>query len=368
MSNYYESDPSHPSHQFQRTVENRRAYEEESQRRKDVVDARISKLMDEREECMMLASNHAGAIGLIYVAETNTYSKYVSDVERPPVIPPPDRPEIPEPQKRSVPNPMANILSKFKKWFLHDSHYWLALLPGLFVGFGLVTLTGLPYQRNPVILPLGLAIGCAVLIGLKLLLYHGWHMVGSMKAVRAGSIAMTTLVATTSAILISAEVSLGATALVKFSEQTSITISERMPFVLAFLVALAISSPIVLISAVVGWKDGVQSISPVASETLKEQIEQEHHLALQHHIESCYNVKLSDWEKSLLRHEDETKKLLEKYEVQKAELESYRKLPDYQALMKLIGRVGVLNKMIAEANQMRNNESISRGFNKASVQ
>ncbi len=368
MSSHNESDPSHPSQQYQRTLENRRAYEKESQRRKDQFDTRILKLIEDREECMMMASNHAGAIGLIYIAETNTYSKYVSDIERPPVIPPPNRPEIPEPKKRTLPSSVSTFISKFKKWFLHDAHYILAIFPGLFVGFGLVILTGLPYQRIPGILPLGLLIGCAVLLGLKILLYHFWHQVGSMKAVRAESTLTTTLLAFLSLLLIFAEVALGATALMKFSEQTAITASERMNFWIAFLVAMAISSPIVLVSAVIGWKDGSQAMSPSSTETLRDKIDQEHHLAIQNHIESTYNVKLSDWEKSLLRHEDETRKLLEKYELQKAELESYRKLPDYQALMKFIGRIGVLTKIIDESKEMKGSESISRGFNKASVQ
>ncbi|MCB0825683.1 MAG: hypothetical protein KDC26_05800 [Armatimonadetes bacterium] len=368
MNNSFSPDRTHPANGYADTMQSRRHYEEESDRRQGAITEDIKRLREEREECMKLASNHAGAVGLVYVAKTNSYTKYISDIEKPEVPPAPSRPERPEPQLRKAPTRLSVIANKMTNWFLNSAHWYLAILPGLFVGYGLTSLTGLNATRNPVEFAVGFLIGIAVLLGMKLLLYHLWHLAGRSKARSEATGLPITLASVLSGVLVMAEVFLGATALVQFSHRVAFDASQEMQFAVAFFVALAISAPIVLISAVKGWKDGSQELTEDDSHELQRKYDEDHHRALIEHVESKYAIQLSDWEKDRLRHESEREKMLQAYDQQKSDLESYRKLPDYQALMKYIGRIDTINLLLEETESIKTRDSISRGHGKASVQ
>lgn len=356
-----------PSAQYEATQAARRDPERESNRRKQKQEEELERLQAEHEECMKHASTHAGAIGLVYVAESNTYTKYVADIERPVVPPPPLRPDLPEPVKKQVPNTLSRGLSRFKEFLLNDSHYFLAIFPGLFIGFGLLTLTGLPYQRDTYLLVVGLLIGVAVLLGMKLLFYHMWRALGQSRTKGDLNYVVTALTGLFTAFLVAMEATLGGVALVEFSKKVSFGNTATLSPAIAIPVALAISAPIVLLSAVRGWQEGKESLEPSTRHLLAERVEETNFLALQSHIEDKYKVKLSDWEVERLRHEGDREKLIAAYEAQKDELEQYRKLPDYRALMQYISRINVIRKLLDEAQRKKTNDSISRGHEKASI-
>lgn len=190
---------------------NQRAYHAETELRRQGYLDKLQDLHGQREQAMALASNHAGKVGLIYRAETNSFYRVVVMDDFAVTLGRPDFPPLPQfdlpahasdvsDENRSTTNsdsidlvqepsdssdvvgaedseqvigaatPMTprparplrpplpvrpkppEIPSVDKKWdkttFVKSTFAWLAsLLIGVFVGFGLINIVGLGYRR-----------------------------------------------------------------------------------------------------------------------------------------------------------------------------------------------------------------------------
>src|SRR5262245_4496016 len=132
--------------------------EEEFDRRKAIVvsqddstierqraqDSKLDAMLEEREHCMKAACDHAGAIGLVYNAGENNYYRIAAEeekVEMPPTPEPPAPPKVASPPRLGH---EARQRAGKRSKFLDYLGWFLSIPVGVFVGYGLATLTGLP--------------------------------------------------------------------------------------------------------------------------------------------------------------------------------------------------------------------------------
>lgn len=450
----------------------RAAYDSETERRKAVFQSEIVQLQEERAKAMALASDHAGNIGLIYRARTNTFSRVVivddlpslaaerprfpgadftdsppsSEVEserdselsndgpgrlepeaaspstselagegfdsngtKPSVatVDAGSRPNMPELPRRPSP-PMPQQVDK--KWErntnIKSGVAWLAsVFVGVFVGFGLLNLTGLPWQRASDWLNLYgfLTLGVAAIAAMKLLFDAMWHEAGRRKALEHSAAFYSVTCTVVSLVILTVEATLGGTALVYYTQRASYQNQGGLPIWQMILLAVAVSSANLLFSAFVGYQKGQRSV------THEDLLRRHHEIELQEHEQLVREAKeqherdLKVWQEEVDRHEEIKRRLhemkldgmqdqraaheesLERWRAQVDsittshgeglaerlsrldEFESVRKLPDFQALCKCIGLIESLNLRIEELDRAATNESISRGHGRKSV-
>jgi hypothetical protein len=438
---------------YQKAQSERRIYDRETADRKAEHNEKIRKAQEDRSEAMFKASFHAGNIGMIYYADSNTFSRIVivdslpsipvrpgfsfpageigvggpdrrsnagqdSDVidleyveeqkgkapqesetdqtgEEPPLRRPsfPQKPERPPMPDHDVKwNALINVKSGFA-WFF-------AALVGAFVGFGLLTIIGLPYQRpgDRVNLVTTVAIGIAAICGMKLLLDAMWYKAGRERELMDSSPLRLAIYSTISFLIVAVEASLGGYALVKYSEKASFQGAGKMDLWLAIFLAIAVSTSTLLFSAFIGYQKGQRSVSD------RDRAEADYQHSLRDHAEKCKviedeyqeQVKLvnerrqAEREIENRRHRlhlemlDDSKQahaeMLERWKTdvemiskhhhegmmnrdqRNGELETLQKLPDYRALLQCIGLVSALTVRIDELTKQRNDENISRGY------
>jgi hypothetical protein len=453
--------------EFARTKRGRSDHEIETEQRKRRSLDQISELHDERQRAMVLASSHAGNIGLIYDARNNSFSRVVIVDELPPVdfdrpefeaieahtsesdiaalpergggeaiqderplmvIPDSERPEMPEfrepapptlPERPAMPEPREISDRWERNTFWKSVIAWVAsLLVGAFVGFGLLNLTGLPYRRPGDWLNLYgfIAIGIGAIAGMKLLFDAMWHEAGRRKALGISESVYTVACTAVSTIILAVEATLGGEALVYYTRRASFENKGELPLWQMIMLAVAISTANLLYSAFVGYQKGLRSVT--REDMLKQQYdrdmaEYDHAVAIakEHHAQ-----RVLDWKEDLKRqdllkqksHEQKEEGLRHRQEIEQSlhdlrvkavedrksahdealerwrnrvdavanahgegiaqrqersdEYESYRKLPDFQALCKCIGLIGALDVRIEEIERQANNEAISRGY------
>jgi len=424
---------------FQADREYKRGYMQETNALRLAGKEEISRMKRERLDLQKRASEHAGNIGLIYRAEDNSFTRVVI-VDSEPVLPErpvlamppspapelamekPARPAAPErptpPALEQVPRP-AEIDQKWQQAVLWKSIVsWTgAVIVGLFVGFGLLTIAGLPYSRpeDRGFLIGGFLVGVAAIVGIKLLMDVMWSEAGRRYAlhrlsppptpelrreVRNSNLAYLALAGLVSIGLVLVEGWLGGQAMVAYSAKASYDGNPTINPTTAILIAMAVSSATMLFSGFLGHQKGQRTLT-------HEDVRNRHYeLAVKEHetrvgrVEQEYQAHLADWQ----GHQDRVTQLHQKWhdlEVQAVEdyqkaheasleqwrerlngtkqrheegmtdqaprtedLESFQKESDYRALCAYIGQIDALNHHIADAERRLTNDMISRGYAK----
>ncbi|HMS55662.1 MAG TPA: hypothetical protein PKA27_09710 [Fimbriimonadaceae bacterium] len=447
----------------------RQAYDEQQRRKQAFLaetaerrahfERRLDELHAARQDAMAQASNFAGNLGLIYRAETNTFFRVVivDDQHRVgprPIFPslpgasqvdsdrpsnddtsetneivdetqtseshlseetlvtasqsePPEPPKPPQlPERPSAPIPK----DPDKKWEfatnLKSGIAWLgSIFVGWFVGFGLLSLTGLPYEREEDRLNLYLfsLIGISTVGVFKLVFDTMWYSVGRRNVLGSSDWRTTFLLTCLSIILIAVEAGLGGQALVTYSTKSSFQGEGSLTFGLAFLLATAITTPTVIYSGLVGYQKGQRSITQSDIEARLHELKMRDYDEARAEQTSLYDKEKAIWlaakerEEELIQLVHDTEKArisdihsahadalaaykedgvrsgeahelgIRERSARLEEYESFRNLPDFQALCKCMGLVDTINLRIREIKQEMTNDSISRGHGKKSA-
>lgn len=302
----------------------------------------------------------------------------------------------------------SHSIEKKLHWVNALLGYLLPLLVSMFVGFGLGTLAGFNVSKPGVYLYLSLALGVAVIYGLKLLFHEKWFQYGSSvalerKPLRLRFSALTAL----TVLMVVLEAVLGANALIQFSLKTAFDATHSLQWAVAIPCAMAVTSPVMLLAAFSGYRMGRESVTEAEVEARRaEQIYQSDLLRYEREMNE-FHRRRDEWQRVQLQHfearaaldlkeaeECQARRIREaqqeeirraeahqrelalipepedaqakwqRMESERQEMERYRKLPDYQALMQSIGRIAVLRLEISEARRELTNFKVSRGYEK----
>lgn len=286
---------------YARTLKRREAYAvEKDARRREILDRRAA-ARERMFDAMRKAAFHAGNVGLQYDALTNNFSRAVvttrgldveniledkpdappSDVGDPDVIdaeftmptdeakpasvaPPPPVPTPVVPERPPVPEIRYADAHWHRNAAIKSGFAWFfATLVGLFVGFGLLTIVGLPYMRptERVNLYAMLGVGVAAIFGMKLLFDTLWFEVGRRRELGQLRWPMVTGVSLLTSLLLGVEAALGGQAIVVYSIKSSFEGKGALPFWQGMLIAAAISTATLLFSASLGYQKGARSVT-----------------------------------------------------------------------------------------------------------
>lgn len=349
------------SEQKQRIVD----YAVETDNKLKSMQNRLDSLYQERESCMLNAADHAGNIGLVYRAESNDFYRIVNADERPPLPPRPERPALPDPVAH--PRTMESRTNHGGSLAIEILIWALVVPVGAYIGYGLGTLAGLPMQRYPALLWVAIGIGMGAIAGMKALFHVLWKSQGRLKKIGEQTTAGFWGAMVLTALMCATEASLGGVALRLYSERTSFDASDALPYPTAVLLAVAVSTATLIVSAVKAYHDGQVNLSVEDQARAQYQKDVRERQEQLEHLEQRHKIAVQDWEQSVAVLDARHQKQVEMYESDKDEFSNYKKLPDYQALLKYIGRINVLTVQIEEAKSAKDNYAISRGHGKASV-
>lgn len=350
-----------PEHDYRAKKQAQKDYAQETERLRRQRDTKIAELWQEREKYMKLAANHAGNIGLVYAAEQNDYIKLVAGVELPPPPPPVEPPTAPEPAPPPPRPATAEQHGRLSGFMLKHLHWILAIPVGMFVGYGLASLLGLSLSRDPIFIAIGVVIGCSVILGMKVLFWHLWHFVGRKAGLQEATFLQYTLATLITILLVAAEVFLGGFALVLFSQRTLVQGQEPLSPLIATSLAIAVSTAIVLISAVTGYKSGYRDQDDRDhQETLYKQAVK-HHQELEEHKSKLYAKAQEEYQLQVKKLEQARDLQLASYREENEKFDNYKQLPDYQALLQCIGWIKSIDVLIEAQEKQQTNTSISRG-------
>ncbi|CAN5563561.1 hypothetical protein BH11ARM1_BH11ARM1_13460 [soil metagenome] len=304
---------------YNRVKAEARAFNAETERRKAEMNRERDELNEERKQAMMRASEHAGSLGLIYKPRLNSFNRVVivddlpslagdrpafTEVDlttEPPTIPassePSDAPIEPEatetvvatepvakptitqnfrtlltqrpaqpeaPPRPEVPKPQETDKKWHRNASIKSAIAWIAsLFVGFFVGFGLLSLTGLPYKRSGdwVNLYGFLLLGVAAIVGMKLLFDAMWHEAGRRKGLKTSEWQYSAICTLVSLAILSVEATLGGTALAYYTKKASFQNEGGLPLSLMVLLAVAVSTANLLFSAFIGYQKGLRSVT-----------------------------------------------------------------------------------------------------------
>lgn len=303
----------------------------------------------------------------------------------------------------------------------------LPLFPALFAGIGLGMLAGLIRNvRKPdhsFWVPIFL--GVAVIYGIKLLFHVIWRPIGVRVAlgefkgygwVFASAVVITVLFLVLEALL-------GANALVQYSLRATVREEDRTMFAMAFPIAIAVTSPILLSAAFIGFREGREKVTADQKRQALLEAEQRQALELAERRQRAQELELlrrrelevraieEEAKDQQVRRELEAKRLaheadlarrehelrlkweeedrvrqralqdehreelarkeadrLRRRDAERSELDSFRKHPDYVSLMQSLGRINVLRIEIERLRKEVTSFKISRGYDKMEVQ
>jgi hypothetical protein len=314
---------------------------------------------------------------------------------------PPVMPSRPAPPK---PGPVD------RDWKIHtnikSAVAWIASIAiGFFVGYGLLNISGIPYTReaDKINYYFFLALGVSAIVGMKLLFDAMWSEHGRRRALGTSHWSYTSICTFVSLAIIGVEASLGGMALVIYTRKASFENAGEEPFGLMFLLALAVSCANLAYSGFIGFQKGQRSITHEDLVKRAHDIDVAEHEARVKEIQEAHERELALWQREIDRREElkrelhATKiaeitdhrgaheeslnrwnstldKLSGRYEegvgdrtARMDEFDSFRKLPDFQALCQSMSLVEALNLRIVEVERALTNESISRGHGRKSV-
>lgn len=444
--------------QYDQTRTLRSQYQQGTEAIRSEFIGKLSVLVQERKDARALASLHAGNIGLIYHAKTNTFARVVimddlpeylgrptyegpepadsgkyldddiieaefsedsaglSEGETTPSEPQkgqaphehvnevPRRPEAPARPKPPPPGPLDATWKKHSNW-KSGFAWFFAVFIGCFVGFGLLKVTGLPYQRGADVFNfvLFMLLGVGTIGGMKLAFDAKWYEYGRQRALGSLTQSYSFLCFGLSATFVAVEAFLGGFALVKYTEAASFENKGGEPILLMTILALAVSFPNLTYSGYIAFQKGQRSLTD--EDLLRRQYELEladHHKTIAE-LEGIHEERLQAWRQIEARKDELSKKLhdqslaalddrqvahteaLERWrsslttttdshdtgladrENRVSTMESYKREPDYQALCQAIGMVETLSVQIEEVRRAYTNEMISRGYGKQTV-
>ncbi|MGI8924462.1 MAG: hypothetical protein ACR2HJ_10565 [Fimbriimonadales bacterium] len=362
----------------------------------------IAALQSERENCMKAAATHAGNLGMVYRADTNEYVRMRSGVPLPEMPEPPatlpdddaaigkalaavdqvERDALEDLDKQAAANgfetPPENT-----KWYRAIPEWLIGAVVGVFIGYGLGKITGLPVDQQPVLLGVFLVLGAGVIIGLKLFLHKIWEEYARAKRREASSPGMLIFYTALTAIFCLAEASLGGYAIVTYSKRVAFRQEDAVPYWMALLIAIAISTPILLYSAFKGHGQGIRSLTlederlrvealnakrqRITDERLRTQREaaQRRAALVEENYRSDQQRRLEARNKAAQEHDAECARRREECDKEREQFEYYKTAPDFEALLGYIGRISALNIRIEEESKHLTSFKIGRGYERA---
>jgi hypothetical protein len=169
------------------------------------------------------------------------------------------------------------------------------------------------------------------------------------------------------AALVFVEAWLGAQALVIYSKRVVFDVADALQMGTALPLAIAISTATLLISAASGFIKGSESLTEQDEEMKEHELQMRAHEQEVKRQQDEYRDSLTRWESDkqgrVLAHQER----LARMEAEKQEMDHYRKSPDFQALLKYIGRINTLNLIITEEEEKMKGDRIARGYEKAAI-
>ncbi|MBS1715549.1 MAG: hypothetical protein JST30_14570 [Armatimonadetes bacterium] len=368
---------------YERVQSFREATRREVQERKSEIDA----LRAQRRDLRLSAATTAGTIGLRYNPETNTFVRLVGAMPEEVVVPDAvARPEPMAPEPRSTQEP-AKLKDgpadpadrKESRWgVVLEVVVWLLLIvPAFFVGMGLFTIAGFNYRTDTWVLTVSPLLGFSVLAGLKILVSNLWRLVAHAQALGHpywGRLPVAAAVTLGGCLL---DAHLGAMALRQYLVNRAFTESSVPPYPQLFLLALAITCPLILASAALTYIKGLKEPSRedrerARAERAQARLEAEeaerrakaesekaaHRTALAAKIEAEYG--------------DQRDSAAAKYAALRAlddqrseDWATLKSNAEFKCLQGLIGQIDVLSTEISEQERDLTNFKIARGFEKA---
>lgn len=168
--------------------------------------------------------------------------------------------------------------------------------------------------------------------------------------------------------LCTAEVTLGALAFHRYITNNAFDASQMVGFWLLVIVAGAISTPLLIFEATTKFGKGKDSVQKDEREASALEAQRQKEAA---RIEALNQLAMNRYEQEIRQYESRVQrevtshaKALEKQREDLNEFEQYRNEPDYQALLKAIGRINVIRTEISRLESRINSIKISRGHEK----
>lgn len=348
--------------------------EREASRRKrtEQLQREHDQLVQKRLALRMEAAESAGAIGLHYCSDTNSFTRIVrSDASEMRVWQPVPRPEPLAPPQTEAPPTMEPpaVPKPPSKWL--DGVLWaFVVVIGALVGLGLLTLVGFSWRRDPWVIPVGVVLGTCVLGGLKILVSTLWSHVGR-ESVLGGQAHFRTAVATLVTLGGCAlDAHLGALAMHEYIRARELTEATVPPYGQLFALALAITCPLLLASGARAYRAG--RAEPTAEERAASyRLEQQRKLEaasaqaearlLEH--QTALGKRIQDSYEDEVEARADLRRRTEAEDTQReAEWDALKGSPEFRCLQGLISQIGVLTNEIAERTKALNRESISEGY------
>ncbi len=338
-------------------ADRRRAHKQDTEDSIRTREREIDELRDGRHRARLELCARLGDFGYAYDAGDHSITRIS-------LVAPPD-PALVAHSPASVPEPFdpgryglsgerpKSFEPKLMKWI--DALAWCAVpFLGAFVGYSIGMLAGLPVKSQPAFAWASVLFGAALLATMKGSLYALVHAAGRRAAATDRRSYVWTALAI-AAILVFAEVGLGTTAVLRYSQDRALDPSEVLPAWQAMLVALCFSTPMLVASIAKGWYDGADH-DPSAERARAE--------AERHHKETA--AALREHEAALRQRDDEVRSRREKALADFEEANAkYREDERWKTAMSLYGAVGVFDREIEERENLLKGFKIGRGFSLA---
>ena len=263
-------------------------------------------------------------------------------------------PEPFDPLRYGLPSAAPKAFApKMLKWI--DGIAWVAVpFLGAFVGYSIGLLAGLPVKAQLGFALASVLFGAALLATMKGSLYAIVHAAGRRASATDRRSYVWTALAV-AVLLVLAEVGLGTTAVLRYSQDRALDPSEVLPVWQALLVALCFSTPMLVASIAKGWYDGADHDSSADRARVE---------AERHHKETA--AALREHEASLRQRDEEARakaaKALADFEEANAK---YREDDRWKSAMSLYGTIGAYDREIDERETLLKGFKISRGFSLA---
>ena len=380
-------DPSDPRTVRDRHYERVKGFRDETRREAQERRNEIEALKSRRRELRLAAATSAGNIGLRFNPETNSYVRLVGAMPEEVVLPEPVlRPDPLAPEESATVeatkpgDPRADAGDKKEsRWgIVLEVVVWLLLIvPAFFVGMGLFTIAGFNYRTDTWVMWASPLLGFSVLAGLKILVSNLWRLVAHAQALGQpfwGRLPIAAVVTIGGCLL---DAHLGAMALRTYLANRAFTESSVPPYPQLFLLALAITCPLILASAALSYIKGLKEpsleererarhdrrLSKLEAEETERRARAEaeraaHRAALASKIEAEYGDQKDSAAAKFAA--------LKALDDQRAEdWSALKSNAEFKCLQGLIGQIDVLSAEIAEKERELTNYKISRGFEKS---
>lgn len=338
-------------------ADRRRAHKQETEDSVRTREREIDELRDARHRARLELCARLGDFGFAYDAGDHSITRISLVAPPEPALVAPTPARVPEPFDPARYGLSSEKPKAFAPRLLKgiDILAWCAVpFLGAFVGYSIGMLAGLPVKAQPAFAWASVLFGAALLATMKGSLYAIVHAAGRRAAATDRRSYVWTALAI-AALLVAAEVGLGTTAVVRYSQDRALDPSEVLPVWQAMLVALCFSTPMLVASIAKGWYDGADHDS--SAELARNEAER-------HHKEAA--AALREHEAALRRQDEEARSRREKALADfEAANEKYREDDRWKTAMSLYGAIGVFDREIDERESLLKGFKIGRGFSLA---